>query len=244
MDMAEPQAPSMAKIIIATLIALVVAAVVLVVAVLPAEYGVDPIGAGKALGLTDMAKADEKAKVEPPPDVAAMTIMPTLDPVEKNSKWGASPVMTRALLAQQNRFNFDSREITLKPGEGMEVKYNMKKGAGLVYSWTASGKVLYDFHGQPDVKPADKGTDYFYSYDRDDKVGKDQLHGTLVAPDNGIHGWFWENPGQEEVKLKLTASGYFDWVFENRDEKQKALKVIEPDALPSHPKLPDELLPH
>ena len=35
-----------------TLIAAVVAGIVLTVAVLPAEYGIDPTGAGKALGLT------------------------------------------------------------------------------------------------------------------------------------------------------------------------------------------------
>ena len=47
----------MAKIAIATLIAIVVAGVVLVVAVLPAEYGIDPLGTGKRLRLTDLATA-------------------------------------------------------------------------------------------------------------------------------------------------------------------------------------------
>jgi hypothetical protein len=241
-NMPTAMAPSLTKVILATLIAFVVAAIILVVAVLPAEYGKDPLGTGKALGLMDMAKAAEKPAV--PAAVAEATIMPTLDPAEKNSKWGASPLMNNAILSQQKGFNYDAREITLKPGEGMEVKYSLKKGGGLVYSWTATGKLLYDFHGQPDVKPEGKSSDYFYSYSRDDKVGKDEFHGTLVAPDNGIHGWFWENPGPGEVTLKLTAAGYFDWVFQNRDEKQKALQVIPLSSLPSHPKLPDEDLPH
>ena len=51
----------------------------------------------------------------------------------------------------------------------------MKKGAGLIFSWTASANLAFEFHGEPNVKPAGKeGTDYFESYELDDKTGKDQ----------------------------------------------------------------------
>jgi hypothetical protein len=48
-----PPAASLAK---ATGVALLVAAVVLVTAVLPAEYGIDPIGAGRAMGITSLVQ--------------------------------------------------------------------------------------------------------------------------------------------------------------------------------------------
>jgi hypothetical protein len=239
--------PSLGKIMIATVVMLIVAAVILVVAILPAEYGIDPLGTGKKLGLMDLAKASGAGAATPKVtgEFADATILPVLDPVEQKSKWGTSPVMKGALIPQEKGFNFDSREFTLKPGEGLEYKYNMKKGAGLVYSWVASGKLLYDFHGQPDVKPEGVAvTDYFESYDRDDKVGKDRLQGTLVAPRTGIHGWFWENAGTEPVTVKLVSAGYFEWVFQNIEDKQKALMPISPDLIPSHPKLPDADLPH
>ena len=54
------------------------------------------------------------------------------------SPTGDAPTVKGAFIAQPGRFQIDSREITLAPGEGMEIKYNMKKGAGLVFSWTAS----------------------------------------------------------------------------------------------------------
>ncbi len=41
----------------ATIVAVIVAVVVLVVAVLPAEYGMDPLGTGDALGLTALYEA-------------------------------------------------------------------------------------------------------------------------------------------------------------------------------------------
>jgi len=242
-DIPQITAPSMRKIMVATAIMMIVAAVILVVAILPAEYGIDPVGTGKALGLTDLAKASAKTAV--PAEFAEAIILPVLDPVEKKSRWGESPTLKGAFLAQPSRFNVDSREFTIKPGEGLEIKYNMKRGAGLVYSWIATGKVLYDFHGQPDVKPKGReGTDYFESYERDDKEGRDQFHGTLIASRTGIHGWFWENTGSEPVTIKLVTAGFYDWVFQNVNDKQSALKIISPDLIPSHPKIPDERLPH
>lgn len=56
------------QIAMATLSALAVATVVLFVAVLPAEYGIDPLGSGRALGLIRPASPAIEAAA-PPPDV-------------------------------------------------------------------------------------------------------------------------------------------------------------------------------
>jgi hypothetical protein len=238
------QAPSKKAIAKATIGALLVAAVLLVTAVLPAEYGIDPLGTGKALHLTDLSKADA-AKSEKPAEATAKpgepiaTIMPVLEP----SPDGGAPVMKGTFIAQPGRYKIDSREIKIKPGEGMEIKYNMKKGAGFVYSWIASDKLQFEFHGEPNVKPAGKqGTDYYETYDIDTQVGKDQAHGTFVAPSSGIHGWFWENKTSNEVTLKLVSAGFYDWIFQNLNDKETALKTMDPDSIPGHPKVPDEVL--
>ena len=123
----------------------------------------------------------------------------------------------------------------------MEIKYNMKKGAGLIYSWTASAPLTFEFHGDPNVKPQGKqGSDYYESYLLDDMTGKQEFHGTFVAPTAGVHGWFWENKSAAPVKLKLMSAGFYDWIFQNRHDKQSALKTMDPDASPSHPTVPDE----
>ena len=46
--------PSTAKLIRSTIIAAIVALVLLVTVVMPAEYALDPTGAGRVLGLTEM----------------------------------------------------------------------------------------------------------------------------------------------------------------------------------------------
>ena len=238
------QPPSKKAIAKATAIALVIAAGVLVTAVLPAEYGIDPLGTGKALRLTELATANElKAAEKPAEPLRSGEAAPTIDPVLEPSPDGDAPVMKGTFIAQPKRYQVDSREIKLAPGEGMEIKYNMKKGAGLLYSWEASDKLLFEFHGEPNVKPAGReGTDYYETYEIDNQVGKNQGHGTFVAPSSGIHGWFWENRTPNEVSLKLVSSGFYDWIFQNRKDKETALKTMDPYAIPGHPSVPDEVL--
>src|SRR5262249_39104706 len=196
------QPPSRAAIAKATVIALLVAAVILVTAVLPAEYGIDPLGTGKALRLTDLAKA-EPAKAKEAPAAATTKpgeYAPTIVPVLEAATDGGAPKMKGTFIPQPKRYNIDSREITLKAGEGMEIKYNMKKGAGLVYSWIASDKLQFEFHGEPNQKPAGReGTDYYETYDIDNQAGTDQAHGAFIAPSTGIHGLLWANNSETEL---------------------------------------------
>ena len=241
-NVTQMEVPSLRKIVAATVAALIVAGVILVTVVLPAEYGIDPLGTGKALGLGDLARATEPAPASAARETPAAagevaSIAPVLEPAVN----GEAPRVRGAFIAQPGRYQIDSREMTLAPGEGMEIKYDMKKGAGLVFSWTASANLAFEFHGDPDVKPAGKeGTDYFESYELDDKTGKDQSHATFVAPSTGINGWFWENKTDKNVTLKLVSAGFYDWIMQNRKDKQTALKPMDPYALPGHPKIPDE----
>jgi hypothetical protein len=214
--------PSLRKILLATVVALAVAVVLLFVAVLPAEYGIDPLGTGKALGLTDLAKAGD-TPAKPAGDT------PTISPVLVQTADGGTAVKN-TFIAQPGRYKVDSREMTLAPDEGMEIKYNMQKGAGLIFSWKANAKLAYEFHGEPDKKPEGKGgTDYYESYDIDDKEGKDQVNATFVAPSTGVHGWFWHNKTQEPVTLKLVTAGFYDWLEQNRQNKFTTFQPRDPE---------------
>src|SRR6478672_9743760 len=132
------EAPSRRALAKATGIALVVALILLFTAVLPAEYGYDPLKTGKALGLTGISQAPEKAvKGAAPTPVAGQTGVYT---------------------AQPKIYKVDSEDFQLRPNEGVEMKYHMQKGAGMVYGWKANGKLTFEFHGEPDEKP---NKDYF-----------------------------------------------------------------------------------
>jgi hypothetical protein len=228
------------KIAVATAAAAIVATVVLVTTIFPAEYGIDPLGTGRVLGLTKIANSSAVPQVSA--GIPGASIIPELDPKEQTSRWGTSPTMKGTYISQSDRFQFDSREIELQPRTGIEIKYHMKKGAGLVYSWDAGdNRVLFEFHGEPEVKPAGKqDADYFESYQRDDRLGLARASGTFIAPSEGIHGWYWENRSSKVVKIRLVAAGYYDWVYRSARGKPDSLKPMDVYSLPSHPTVPDE----
>lgn len=196
------ETPSKSAIVKATLIALAAAAVILFTAVLPAEYGIDPLHTGKALGLLGLAKAGDT-----------------------NAGGRATPAQAGIYTTQSKDYKVDSEDLALLPGEGVEIKYHMQKGAGMVYAWKASAKVQFEFHGEPDQKPR---PDYFESYLLEDKGGQDHSYGSFTAPTTGIHGWFWENKGKKEVMIHLTASGFFDSAKMYSDGEATDLTIEDP----------------
>ena len=220
-----PPVASAGKIALATVVALIVGVVILVTAVLPAEYGIDPLGTGKALGLMDLAAS---GKAAPAPSASGDATAATIVPVVDGETADGAPHVKGTFIAQPARYKVDSREIILRPGEGMEIKYHLPKGGGLVYSWTATDTVGYEFHTEPDKNPPNTRIGYYESYDLDRKVGKKQSHGVFVAPHTGIHGWFWENTTQKEVTLNLVSSGYYDWIYQNRNDMETVLQPTDP----------------
>ena len=220
--------PSTKRIVTASVVAVLVALVVLVVAVLPAEYGIDPLGTGKALGLLELAQASAK-----PAGVAGDDAAYAISPVLEQSPTGGAPTVRNVFISQPNRYKTDAREIKLPPGGGIEIKYNMKRGAGLIYSWMATAPVFFEFHGEPDKKPEGRGgTDYYETYELDDKKGIDHSHGTFLAPSTGIHGWFWENRSDNEVTVTLVSSGFYDFIIQNNSEGSKTLQPMDPVVVP------------
>ncbi len=66
--------PSTAKLVRSTIIAAIVALVLLVTVVMPAEYALDPTGAGRLLGLTEMGEIKEQLAEEAAADEAAQMV--------------------------------------------------------------------------------------------------------------------------------------------------------------------------
>ena len=189
LDQVQPQidAPSKSALAKATGIALLVALFLLFTTVLPAEYGFDPLKTGSALGLTGISQAQVKEVKGAAPTPA--------------------PGQTGVYTPEPKIYKVDSQDFQLRPGEGVEMKYHMQKGAEMVYGWKADGKLTFEFHGEPDQKP---NKDYFESYELDNKVGKDAFYGSFTAPSTGIHGWFWQNKGSTPVQFHLNVAGFFD----------------------------------
>jgi len=194
--------PTSGQLLRSTFIALATAAVLLVTVVLPAEYGIDPTGAGQALGLKQMGAIKVQLHQEAEDDAAADA--KKAKPDQRSSLWGAIflELLIGAAHAQAAPvIRTDETLVTLQPGEGVEVKAALTKGQKITYSWkTDGGKVNHDTHGEPHTD-----SNATTSYKKDRGVTGDE--GVLTAAFDGNHGWFWRNRGSAPVTVTLKTSG-------------------------------------
>lgn len=172
------------------------AAAILLLFVLPAEWGIDPTGAGKAMGLTRMAEGDSdaaEARAETPVAAGGSTV----------------PEQSKASIETTTPWRDDTKTLTLAPHSGIEVKAHMQAGDRLVFRWSAAGgAVRMDLHGEPrNGKPGE-----FSSYWKE--KGLTEAQGSFTAPFDGTHGWYWRNGGEVPVTISLRTSGFYKDLFE------------------------------
>lgn len=180
--------PTTAQLSRATGLAALIAGVILVTTVLPAEYGIDPTGIGAITGLKKMGDMKEAAHVAEEAPVATTTMNA---PVAEATK--SSPGV------QTGKVN-----LTLQPGEGREVKATMKAGEEFDFAWiTDGGQVNYDQHGEM----AGAASDEFTSYEKGTKASST---GKFRAPFDGTHGWYWRNRTDKPVTITVEATGQFE----------------------------------
>ncbi len=117
-----PDPPSKAKLVWATLAALGVAGVVLVSAILPAEYDIDPLGIGEVLGLRVLSNPGD----------------------------GTIAVRPDGITAHGSSYRTDHRTFEIAPGSFVEYKYRLEEGRSMVYSWSASYWVRSEMHSEAD----------------------------------------------------------------------------------------------
>ncbi|MEO2073428.1 MAG: hypothetical protein ABGW99_19025 [Zunongwangia sp.] len=196
------------KIIKATIISLFIGAALLVIAVLPAEYGIDPTGAGKLMGFSKLY-VPEDSQTNNLAAIASNTSVQTI----KLEKAGSGPNVERPVEADnpppttQLSLREDETKVVVPAGKGIEFKLNMLKYGKMKYEWTTSNnEILYfDFHGE--VKQEKEVEEvYFESYTI---ANSNNMVGTFYAPYEGKHGWFFRNNSNEDVTINFRLKGQY-----------------------------------
>ena len=134
-DALDQPIPSKKALFKATAIAALLAAIIFIIAILPAEFGLDPTGLGQVMGLTQLAGQAQPAEAQP---VQASTSKQTHPDQE------------------------DSVDIIIPAGEGLDYKFYLVSGDTIRYGWSTKGneEIFFDFHGEPQGDT----TGYFESY--------------------------------------------------------------------------------
>lgn len=189
--------PSKAQLLRASILAAIGAVVILVTVYLPAEYAVDPTGAGRVLGLTEMGEIKHELAEEAAQDAQ---IHGDQSPSLVDGVFGLFAGAAHAQEAWTDTVTF-----TLDPGTTAEIKLVMAAGDVAQYDWAATGgRINYDLHAHGAGQAID------YARGRGETAGE----GSIEAPFAGEHGWFWRNRDDVPVTVTLQLSGTYAEVIE------------------------------
>lgn len=171
-----------------------VAAVVLFAGIIPAEYGYDPLGLGKLTGIS---------RLWAPKEVEI-----------KNTSGGLAyaheyPIPWRTDVIEIPLTSIDGG----RAGYELEYKVRMRKNAAFIYEWEAVGAinnddVYYDFHGH--TTPSKPGEEMTVATYRQSNARS--IRGSLVAPFDGIHGWFFQNSSIKPVVIRIRIAGFYELI--------------------------------
>jgi hypothetical protein len=211
--MTETLHESRRRVLRATGLMALIAAVLTVTVILPAEFGRDPTGFGKLTGLSRLAavRAASEAAAVPAAGAPAASGTAAAPGAAGAFDAEASPEGKALPLAKWSNKHSDAYatgkyEIKLAGGGELEWKTTMARGEPLLYRWKVrkGEKVYYEFHGEPvTAKWADK---YYESYETGEASGG---QGYVVAPFSGHHGWYFVNLTGDPVIIDVELVGYY-----------------------------------
>lgn len=180
------------RLLLATLGALALAALIVLGAILPAEFNRDPLGLGKLSGLSRLwAPEDEQV----------------------DTSRGAARAREYDI-----PFRADVVEIPLgdflagAERSELEYKVRMKKDATLIYAWEVIGTdeprdFHFDQHGHTTPRPGEPMSVATWRQ----AFGLKQ-QGALTAPFDGIQGWQFSNSSEKPVVVRLRLAGFYELI--------------------------------
>lgn len=194
------------QLIKSVLIAAVIGGLVLVTAVLPAEYNIDPLGTGELFGFSKLyaeAPIEEEMVQTGNAGIKKLHI--------ENIGADADVPKPKEVDEPAPKEQYELREdadikVVVKAGKGIEYKFKMLKYGKTKYEWSTEGAVLYsDMHGEVLMENPPK-EEWFESYT---EAYSNNVVGTLTAPFAGIHGWYFRNKNSEDVVVTIKLKGEY-----------------------------------
>ena len=178
----ENDLPTSSQLLKSTMVAICVGCALLILFVLPAEYGTDPTGVGELLGLKKMGEIKTRLKQD----------------LLKENIGAKDELMVESETGKENQ---DVMEFVIAPDEAIEIKLEMKKGSIAKYKWTTkNGGLNYNLHGD-----GHNGSQRSISYKKGRMTSSDS--GEFKSEFDGYHGWFWRNRNSESVTVTLETIG-------------------------------------
>jgi hypothetical protein len=194
---AQPIAPVQLKVSGRTLAfiaggGLVAGALIVLGAIMPAEFNTDPLGIGKLTGVSRLWAPDSKSFGGGDVKLAYASTAPRMSHVV-DIPLGAADW----------------------PEAALEYKVHMTPGQSVLYRWQALNSdgspatipVEFDQHGHDVVDEHVPETVVDY---RKDRALSDE--GSMTAPLEGIFGWYFRNHGPDPITIRMEFDGYYSLI--------------------------------
>lgn len=125
-------------------------------------------------------------------------------------EWIEVPLQDDVFFEAEPVARSDSIEIPLFAGADLEYKLGMQTGQAVSYNWQASNledaeDLLVEFHGHTIRDSEAPGDVMFYKRHRSDSGA-----GYMVAPFDGIHGWYFDNQSNRDIVITLNVAGFYE----------------------------------
>lgn len=194
------------RLLVSVAVAAVAGMLLVFAVIMPAEYGIDPLGTGRLLGLESMT-------AEPTRTIEITDVIggnETVSEVEIPDYGDPVPLPNPAVHQDETEVpRRTTMEVAIGAFEETEIKTVLTEAKVILYSWSVDqGDIYSDFHGHA----PEFGPEFFVRYEEHQEgSGND---GSLVAPFTGEHGWYWLNYNEYPVVVTLTVEGYFDDIID------------------------------
>lgn len=123
--------------------------------------------------------------------------------------WIEVPLQESTYFDGSHAFQEGTYEILVLRQSALEYKLGINEGDAITYEWqvtmTQPELLHVEFHGHTHRVGDEPGTVMFYKIHTD---GSER--GTLVAPFDGIHGWYLDNQSTQDITVRLSVAGFYE----------------------------------
>lgn len=224
--------------------ALLAATVVLLLFVLPAEYGRDPTGFGRVSGLMRLGAPKNGISRSGTSKSGTLKIDTSAGDTAKSGTAEGGTARSAALETPaqnafaryyQSPYRSDVIDIPVAAagaaggGDELEYKVRLQTGESLIYSWSLQGDVpaeefYFDFHGETPVSTEHPQATVL-EYKQATGLGS---NGVLIAPIDGVHGWYFQNQSEKPVVVHLQISGFYTLVAPGDYGNERGILPVRP----------------
>jgi hypothetical protein len=124
-------------------------------------------------------------------------------------EWIDVPLADDVYFETRPAYRADQVDIPVPANSDLEYMLDMKQGYSVSYQWSSADisnpeLLLAEFHGHTVRDSDEPGNVMFFKQGRGETS-----NGYLVAPFDGVHGWYFSNETDQDINITLSLSGFY-----------------------------------